>query len=104
MTSLLTPALKKIALLVALAAPALSLAANYGAIAYSPSTGKYGKSRNCPSRAQAERAAIADCGTIAPGMRADLLLVDDRDETLPMVRATIVEGRLRFASDSPRLN
>src|SRR4051812_42811771 len=63
MTSPGNPALKKLALLVALAIPSLSLAANYGAVAYSPGTGKYGKSQKCPTRELAERAAIADCGT-----------------------------------------
>ena len=61
MASFRTPELKKLALLVALAAPVLALAANYGAIAYSPSTGKFGKSRNHPTRAAAEKAAVADC-------------------------------------------
>ena len=62
MTSLSTPALKKIVLLVALATPSLCLAANYGAIAYSPKTGKYGKSHNYRTRELAERAAIVNCG------------------------------------------
>ena len=62
MISLRTPALKITALLVALAAPALAAAGPYAAIAYSPSTGKYGTSRNYPTRGEADRAAIANCG------------------------------------------
>lgn len=61
MRSLRTPALK-LAVLLALAAPALALATQYVAIAYSPTTGKYGKSGNCATRAEAEKAAIAECG------------------------------------------
>jgi adenine deaminase len=37
-------------------------------------------------------------GAIAPGLRADLVLIDDSDRTLPVVRASIVAGELRFAS------
>src|SRR5438552_1120659 len=33
----------------------------YGAIAFSPSTGKYGYSYDCGSRAQAERIALSYC-------------------------------------------
>jgi alpha-D-ribose 1-methylphosphonate 5-triphosphate diphosphatase len=38
-------------------------------------------------------AGLADRGRIAPGLRADLVLVDDRDPDLPQVVATWVEGR-----------
>jgi serine/threonine-protein kinase len=35
--------------------------ADYGAIAYSPATGKYGYSYNCDSLAEAERIALRNC-------------------------------------------
>lgn len=59
----------------------------------------FGKAWNLVSKNAADAVGLTDRGSIAPGMRADLLLVDDRDATLPMVRATFVEGRLRFASE-----
>jgi alpha-D-ribose 1-methylphosphonate 5-triphosphate diphosphatase len=40
---------------------------------------------------------LADRGTIAPGRRADLVLVDDRDPGLPTVAATVAAGRLVYA-------
>ena len=60
----------------------------------------FGEAWDLVSKNAAASVGLTDRGAIAPGRRADLLLVDDRDETLPMVRATIVEGRLRFASDA----
>ena len=50
------------------------------------------------SRNAARAVGLADRGAIAPGLRADLVLVDDSDRTLPVVRASIVAGELRFAS------
>jgi alpha-D-ribose 1-methylphosphonate 5-triphosphate diphosphatase len=50
------------------------------------------------SRNPARAAGLADRGAIAPGLRADLVLIDDSDPTLPVVRASIVAGKLRFAS------
>jgi alpha-D-ribose 1-methylphosphonate 5-triphosphate diphosphatase len=50
------------------------------------------------SRNAARAVGLADRGVIAPGLRADLILVDDSDRTLPVVRASIVAGELRFAS------
>jgi alpha-D-ribose 1-methylphosphonate 5-triphosphate diphosphatase len=50
------------------------------------------------SRNAARAVGLADRGAIAPGLRADLVLVDDRDRTMPVVRASIVAGKLRFAS------
>jgi alpha-D-ribose 1-methylphosphonate 5-triphosphate diphosphatase len=41
----------------------------------------------------AAAAGLTDRGTIAVGRRADLVLVDDRDPTLPVVAATLVAGR-----------
>ena len=45
----------------------------------------------------ARLAGFADRGEIAVGQRADLVLVDDRDATLPRVIATMVGGRLAHA-------
>jgi Domain of unknown function (DUF4189) len=52
-------------LVVALTAPAAL--ANFGAIAYSPSTGTWGTSNNCATRADAETLALAHCN--APDAR-----------------------------------
>ena len=46
----------------------------------------------------ANRVGLADRGVIAAGKRADLLLVDDSDPTLPNVIATFVAGRIAMAS------
>jgi alpha-D-ribose 1-methylphosphonate 5-triphosphate diphosphatase len=46
----------------------------------------------------ARAVGLTDRGAIAPGLRADLVLIDDRDSSLPVVRASIVAGELRFAS------
>jgi alpha-D-ribose 1-methylphosphonate 5-triphosphate diphosphatase len=50
------------------------------------------------SRNPARAVGLNDRGAIAPGLRADLVLVDDSVPTLPVVRASIVAGELRFAS------
>jgi alpha-D-ribose 1-methylphosphonate 5-triphosphate diphosphatase len=50
------------------------------------------------SRNAARAVGLADRGAIAPGLRADLVLVNDSDRSLPTVRASIVAGELRFAS------
>lgn len=41
----------------------------------------------------ADVAGLSDRGRIAPGMRADLVVVDDRDHERPRVATTIVAGR-----------
>ena len=46
----------------------------------------------------AERVGLIDRGAISAGKRADLLLVDDSDPTLPHVVATFVAGRVAMAS------
>jgi alpha-D-ribose 1-methylphosphonate 5-triphosphate diphosphatase len=50
------------------------------------------------SRNPARAAGLDDRGEIAPGRRADLLLVDESDPALPRVVASYVAGRLRFAA------
>ena len=50
------------------------------------------------SRNPALAAGLADRGEIAPGRRADLILVDDTDPALPRVVASYVAGELRFAA------
>jgi alpha-D-ribose 1-methylphosphonate 5-triphosphate diphosphatase len=50
------------------------------------------------SRNPARAAGLADRGEIAPGRRADLILVDDSDPALPRVVASYVAGQLRFAA------
>ena len=52
------------------------------------------------SRNAARAVGLADRGVIAPGLRADFALVDESDPSLPVVRATIVGGELRFASSA----
>jgi alpha-D-ribose 1-methylphosphonate 5-triphosphate diphosphatase len=43
---------------------------------------------------------LRDRGTIAPGRRADLVLVDDRDAALPVVAATFAAGRAAYVGPS----
>jgi len=50
------------------------------------------------SRNPARAAGLADRGEIAPGHRADLILVDDSEPALPRVVASYVAGQLRFAA------
>ena len=50
------------------------------------------------ARNPARAAGLADRGEIAPGRRADLILVDDSDPSLPRVVASFVAGELRHAS------
>jgi alpha-D-ribose 1-methylphosphonate 5-triphosphate diphosphatase len=46
----------------------------------------------------ARAAGLADRGALAPGLRADAIIVDDRQPGLPRVVATVVGGRLRYAT------
>ena len=46
----------------------------------------------------ARAVGLDDRGTIAPGQRADLVLVDDHDTALPRIVATIVAGRIAATS------
>ena len=39
---------------------------------------------------------LGDRGAIAPGKRADLVLIDDRDPALPVVAATVAAGRIAY--------
>jgi|GEM_PF-6871027 len=41
---------------------------------------------------------LSDRGAVAPGRRADLVLVDASDPDAPRVVATLVAGRLAYAS------
>ena len=50
------------------------------------------------SRNPARAAGLADRGEIAPGRRADLILVDDSEPALPRVVASYVAGQVRFAA------
>lgn len=52
------------------------------------------------SRNPARAAGLRDRGTLAPGLRADAILVDDRHPGLPRVCAAIVGGVLRHATGS----
>ncbi len=50
--------------------------------------------------ANASRAAgLDDRGSIAEGQRADLVIIDDRDTSLPQVQTTVVAGRVVFLSN-----
>jgi len=46
----------------------------------------------------ADAAGLADRGTLATGLRADVIVVDDRRPGLPRVVAAVVGGRLRHAT------
>ncbi|WP_454763173.1 alpha-D-ribose 1-methylphosphonate 5-triphosphate diphosphatase [Cupriavidus campinensis] len=50
------------------------------------------------SRNPARAAGLRDRGALAPGLRADAILVDDRQPGLPRVCATIVNGELKHAA------
>ncbi|KWR76505.1 alpha-D-ribose 1-methylphosphonate 5-triphosphate diphosphatase [Cupriavidus sp. IDO] len=50
------------------------------------------------SRNPARAAGLQDRGTLAPGLRADAIIVDDRQPGLPRVCATIVNGELKHAT------
>lgn len=51
----------------------------------------------------AQALGLADRGHIAPGRRADIVLVDGGDGRRPRVVATIVEGRIRLLTEAERL-
>jgi alpha-D-ribose 1-methylphosphonate 5-triphosphate diphosphatase len=51
----------------------------------------------------ARAAGLADRGVLAPGRRADFILVDDSDPMQPRVAATFVGGRPVFVNDRVRL-
>ncbi|MFU2051369.1 alpha-D-ribose 1-methylphosphonate 5-triphosphate diphosphatase [Bordetella hinzii] len=46
----------------------------------------------------ARAAGLGDRGQLRPGLRADLIVVDDSIPGLPRVRATVVDGQLRYAT------
>ncbi|WER48487.1 alpha-D-ribose 1-methylphosphonate 5-triphosphate diphosphatase [Cupriavidus sp. WKF15] len=50
------------------------------------------------SRNPARAAGLRDRGTLVPGLRADAIVVDDRQPGLPRVVATIVGGHLKHAA------
>jgi alpha-D-ribose 1-methylphosphonate 5-triphosphate diphosphatase len=52
----------------------------------------------------AKAAGLEDRGTIAEGRRADLILVDGRDERRPSVVATVANGQLVHLTQPGRLN
>ncbi len=60
----------------AMLAPGGAAAQNYGAIAYSPSTGADGWAVNYPSRAMAERVALQDCRRYADDCAVQLWFRD----------------------------
>ena len=49
----------------------------------------------------ADAVGLTDRGRIAPGQRADLLLVDWQSGRLPRLAASFVEGEAVFAADNP---
>ncbi len=49
----------------------------------------------------ADAVGLSDRGRIAPGQRADLLLVDWQRHRMPRVAATFVAGEAVFAADNP---
>jgi alpha-D-ribose 1-methylphosphonate 5-triphosphate diphosphatase len=55
------------------------------------------------SAAPARAAGLADRGILAPGYRADLILVDDQVPLRPRIVAVIVAGRLVNLADADRL-
>lgn len=55
---------------------------------------------NLVSRTPARALGLTDRGEIAPGQRADLILVDDSDPELPRITTTVVAGRPVFLDGS----
>ena len=55
------------------------------------------------SAAPARAAGLSDRGTLTPGHRADLILVDDEVPMRPRIVAVIADGRLVHLSDADRL-
>ncbi|CAA6604773.1 Amidohydrolase [Rhodospirillaceae bacterium LM-1] len=76
----------------------------YPALLHAPFTlvreGKldFAKAWSLVSEAPARALGHSDRGSIAEGLRADLVLVDDTDPQLPMVAATMTEGRMAFCA------
>lgn len=60
----------------------------------------FAKAWELVSTAPARALGLEDRGAIAFGQRADLILVDDADPCLPMVAATLVQGRMAFSAPS----
>jgi alpha-D-ribose 1-methylphosphonate 5-triphosphate diphosphatase len=58
---------------------------------------------NLISSAPARAAGLDDRGTLAPGQRADILLVDDDKPLRPRIVAVIANGRLVHIADAGRL-
>jgi alpha-D-ribose 1-methylphosphonate 5-triphosphate diphosphatase len=52
----------------------------------------------------ARAAGLKDRGTIAPGQRADLIIVDAQDARRPKVIATIASGRIVYLAEAQRLH
>jgi alpha-D-ribose 1-methylphosphonate 5-triphosphate diphosphatase len=55
------------------------------------------------SQAPAAAVGLTDRGRVAPGQRADLIVVDAREPRRPQVVATIVAGRIVHLADADRL-
>ena len=55
------------------------------------------------SQAPAAAVGLTDRGRVAPGQRADLIVVDAREPRRPQVIATIVAGRIVHLADADRL-
>ncbi len=58
---------------------------------------------NLVSSAPARAAGLADRGTLDPGQRADIILVDDKQPLRPRIMAVISAGRLVHITDASRL-
>ena len=58
---------------------------------------------NLISSAPAGAAGLADRGTLDPGQRADIILVDDEQPLRPRIMAVISAGRLVHVTDASRL-
>ncbi len=55
------------------------------------------------SRNPAAALGLADRGCIAPGKRADMVIVDASDSIAPKLTAAIVNGQIRYLADGQRL-
>ena len=64
-----------------------------------PQVGSVREARALAARARAS--GLPDRGEIAPGQRADLLLIDWPEGGIPVVRQTWVGGRCAYAAQTP---
>ncbi|MDU6376745.1 MAG: amidohydrolase family protein, partial [Bradyrhizobium sp.] len=56
------------------------------------------------SAGPARAAGLSDRGSLAEGLRADIILIDDSDALRPRVVAVVASGRLVYLTEAARLH